>query len=92
MFLPKTQRNMSSERKQRYENSKKKNKNKKIFRTLLLIILSEPFNAGHNHKKSLKIPKGYSESVNRRRTDNAIAKRKKYKRTNNDLQNIHIKQ
>ena len=39
-------------------------------------------------KKSLKIPKGYSESVNRRRTDNAMAKRK---RTNNDLQNIHIK-
>jgi len=37
-------------------------------------------------KKSLNIPKGYSESVNRRRTDNTMAKR-----TNNDLQNIHIK-
>jgi hypothetical protein len=33
-------------------------------------------------KKSLKIPKGYSESV-KRRTDNTMAKRK---RTNNDLQ------
>jgi hypothetical protein len=30
-----------------------------------------------DNKESLKIPKGYSESVNRR--------------TNNDLQNIHIK-
>ena len=34
----------------------------------------------------MKIPKGQSESVYRRRTDNTIAKRKKYKRTNNDLQ------
>jgi hypothetical protein len=42
-------------------------------------------------KKSLKIPKGYSESVYRRRTDNTMTKRKKYKRTNNDQQNIHIK-
>jgi len=45
----------------------------------------------HHHltrEKSLKIPKGQSESVNRRRTDNTMAKRK---RTNNDLQNIHIK-
>ena len=36
-------------------------------------------------KKSLKIPKWQSESVNRRMTDNNIAK---MKRTNNDLQNI----
>jgi hypothetical protein len=41
-------------------------------------------------KKSLKIPKGQSETVYRRRTDNTMAKRKKYKGTNNDLQNIHI--
>jgi cbb3-type cytochrome oxidase cytochrome c subunit len=34
-------------------------------------------------KKNLKIPKGYSESVSRRRTDNTMTKRK---RTNNDLQ------
>jgi len=39
-------------------------------------------------KKSLKIPKGKSESVYRRRTDNTMTKRKS---TNNDLQNIHIK-
>jgi len=39
-------------------------------------------------KVSLKIPKGSSESVNRRRTDNIMVKRK---RTNNDLENIHIK-
>jgi len=32
----------------------------------------------------MKIPKGQSEAVNRRRTDYTIAKRK---RTNNDLQN-----
>ena len=38
--------------------------------------------------KSLKILKGWSESVNQRRTDNTMANRK---RTNNDLQNIHIK-
>ena len=42
------------------------------------------------YKKSLKIPKGQSESIYR--TDNTMAKRKKkYKRTNNDQQNIHIK-
>jgi hypothetical protein len=39
-------------------------------------------------KESLKIPKGKSESVSRRSTDNTMAKRKKYKRTNNDVQNI----
>ena len=37
-------------------------------------------------KKSLKIPKGQSESVYRRRTDNTMTKRKS---TNNDQQNIH---
>jgi hypothetical protein len=35
-----------------------------------------------------KMPKEYSESVNRRRTDNTMAE---VKRTNNDLKNIHIK-
>ena len=39
------------------------------------------FNA-HTCRKSLKLPKGYSKAVNRRRPDNAMAKR-----TNNDLQN-----
>ena len=34
---------------------------------------------GSNHKKSLKIPKEKSESVNRRRTDNTMAKRKNTK-------------
>jgi hypothetical protein len=38
-------------------------------------------------KKSLEIPKGKSESVNRR-TDNIMARRKK---ANKDLQNMHIK-
>jgi hypothetical protein len=37
---------------------------------------------------SLKISKEQSEPVNQRKTDNIMAKRK---RTNNDLQNIHIK-
>jgi hypothetical protein len=36
-------------------------------------------------KKSLKISKGLSEAVNRRRTENTMAKRK---RTNNNLQNL----
>ena len=43
-------------------------------------------------KKSLKIPKGYSESVNqidKRQKQNR--QKKKDKRTNNDLQNIHMK-
>jgi len=35
-------------------------------------------------RKSLKIPK----SINRRRTNNTKAKKKMYKRANNDLQNI----
>jgi len=38
----------------------------------------------------LKIPKGLSESVNRRRTDNTMANRKKDKSTNNDLQKLNI--
>ena len=38
----------------------------------------------NSYKKSLKIRKWWSESVNRRRTDNSMTKRK---RTNNDLQN-----
>ena len=31
------------------------------------------------HKKRLRIPKGYSESVNRRKTDNTMAERKEQK-------------
>ena len=43
-------------------------------------------------QKSLKIPKGKSEFVNRRRIDNTInGQTKKNKRTNNDLQNIKLK-
>ena len=37
---------------------------------------------------SLRIPKGLLEAVNRIRTYNTIAKRKKHKRTNSDLLNI----
>jgi hypothetical protein len=39
----------------------------------------------------LKIPQGQSASVYRKRTDNTMAKRKKYKSTNNDLQIMNIK-
>ena len=39
-------------------------------------------------RRKSKIPKGQSEDVNRRITDNTMAKRK---RTNNDLQNITSK-
>jgi hypothetical protein len=42
------------------------------------------------NKKSMKIPKGQSESMYRRRTDNNVQK-KINKRTHNDLQNIHYK-
>ena len=42
-------------------------------------------------KKSLKMPKGQSESVYRRRTDNHNGQKKKYQRTNNDVRNILIK-
>jgi len=42
------------------------------------------------YKKYVQIPMGYSESVNRR-TDNTMAKRKRTKRTNNNLQNIHLR-
>ena len=34
------------------------------------------------------MPKGLSEVIYRRRTGNAMAKRKRRQRTNNDLQNI----
>ena len=34
------------------------------------------------------MPKGFSEAVNQRWKDNAMNKREKNKRTNNDLQNI----
>ena len=39
---------------------------------------------------SVKIPKGYSESVYRKRTEQN-GQKKMYERTNNDLQNIDIK-
>jgi len=42
------------------------------------------------YKKYVQIPMGYSESLIRR-TDNTMAKRKRTKRTNNNLQNTHIK-
>jgi hypothetical protein len=51
-------------------------------------MTSEVQDISEAYKKSLKIPKGQSESVYRR-TDNTMAK--KYKRTNNDQQNMHIK-
>ena len=52
---------------------------------------SAMFRSGDFIKKSLKIPKGQSESAYQRRTDNTMAKRKKYKKTKNNLQNITIK-
>jgi hypothetical protein len=48
----------------------------------------------YHGEKSLKITKGYPESVNRKIEDRQTTQwpsKKKYKRTNNDLQNIHIK-
>jgi hypothetical protein len=40
------------------------------------------------YKKRLKIPKGYSESVNQGGIDNTMVKRKSTKGTSNELQNI----
>ena len=40
------------------------------------------------YKKSLKMPKGFSEAVTQRWKNNAMNKIEKNKRTNNDLQNI----
>jgi hypothetical protein len=51
------------------------------------LAISEKLEDG---KKSLQIPKGQSETVYQRRTDNTMDKKKTYKRTNNDRQNIHI--
>ena len=42
-------------------------------------------------RKKMKIPKGHSKVLSRRRTDNTMAKKKKYKRTNKDLQNTKQK-
>ena len=41
------------------------------------------------NEKSLKIPKGQSESANWRRADITMSKMRKGKRTNNDLQKTH---
>ena len=43
-----------------------------------------------SYKNSLKIPMRKSIFVNRRRTENAMAKGKSTKGQTNDLQNIHI--
>ena len=55
---------------------------------LLLSRFMQVYIRGMFQKKSLKIPKGQSETLYRRRTDNKMAKRKS---TNNNRQNIHIK-
>ena len=59
-----------------------------LFTAVLFIYMKEIVSI--QSKKSLKIPKGQSESVYRRRTDNTMAKRKSTK-GQNDLQNMNIK-
>ena len=44
---------------------------------------------GSNDKKSLKIPKVYSGSVNRRRTDNTMAKQKVQKDKQRSTKHTH---
>jgi hypothetical protein len=56
-----------------------------MFEKTLKIELS-PIPQAYYLKKSLKIPKGLLESINRRRGDNTMAKRKGTKGTNIDLQ------
>jgi hypothetical protein len=56
-----------------------------VFKLSLVNLEADPINLFNIYKKkSWKIPKGQVESVNLRRTDNTMAKRKM---TNNDLQN-----
>ena len=44
-------------------------------------LIQTDFKQSHKcHKKSLKIPKALSESVNRRRTDNTMTKKEKVQR------------
>jgi hypothetical protein len=54
------------------------------------IVNSLMFKSRYFTNKRLKIPRRKSEFVYRR-TDNIMAKRKMYKRKNNDRQNIHMK-
>ena len=58
-----------------------------IMKIMKLKLQGPLFRRSPWNKKSLKIPKGQSETVYRR-TDNTMAKRTG---TNNDRQNIHIK-
>jgi len=52
----------------------------------LFVVYQKPLLVSQTkHKKSFKIPKGYSEAINRR-TDNTMTERKKNKRANSDLQ------
>ena len=44
-----------------------------------------------NNKKSLKIPKGVIRIRISKKNKQHNGQKKKYKRTNNDLQNIHLK-
>jgi len=45
----------------------------------------------YSHKKRLKIPKGYSESINRRSTGNTMTKRKRTKGQTTTYKTLHIK-
>ena len=54
------------------------------------IVNSSKFKSRDFTKKCLMIPKGQPKFVYQI-TDNTMTKRKKYKRKNNDLQNIHTK-
>jgi hypothetical protein len=58
----------------------------KLLQTFLFVNLLISFNSGK--KKCLKILQWLSETVNRVRTDNALAKRKKNKKTSNVQKNI----
>ena len=54
-----------------------------LFNSCLENPVTDPNSNHYSQKKSLKIPKGQSESVHRRRTDNTMAKKDKQRSTKN---------
>jgi hypothetical protein len=70
---------------------------KKIIRKFFVLSISFTWDGSHFYptttpnKRSLKIPKGQSECVYQRSTDNTMVKKKKYKRTNNDLNKLRLR-
>jgi hypothetical protein len=57
----------------------------------ILKIFKQLWSSIQHDKQGFEYTKWIIRIVNRRRTDNTMAKKKKDKRTNNELRNIHTK-